>query len=312
MAKGGKGKGKGAQTKAPTKGGKGKAEPAKKGSAGKAQKTEQRTETKTATKTFDKLKEQVLNALANRDESQIELVESCAEVKRQEAYRDWGYETFKAFCFEMLGVHFTTVNRWLQIWDKITWLELTRARMKKIGWTKLCVLAAKADESTKKKLIKAAESNNLEAFEAIVKKTLGKPTPPGSGMSIKIPAGSTQLPMVVDALKRAGEINNNKDPVFNLGTIVSEWLSTQESAVPSAVPPDKMADHLNKVYPGTWSYDDSDVDLNLAGGEDGDDLDGLGEDGAENPSDGEDESDKDLEAAIDSLGDLGEDDDDLD
>lgn len=272
---------------------------------GKQRQRVNKTTQKQTAKVDKNLRDAILTARANRDLYQIDLVKGLSEAKKSESYRDWDWPTFKDYIGKEVGLAFSTVNRWLQIWDKVQWLKLSEERMRAMGWHKLVMLTSVADEKNKKDLLKTAETKTLEELTEVVKSyKVVSASSQGAGMSIKISGGSVQLDIINNALKRAGELTKSpKDAELNLGLICQEWMTTQIGAVPVAMDADNVLKHLNTVYPGSWTYSEDDVDLNA----------GLGEEEELEDTEGEenlDEGDEDgLDDAIDSLGDLEEEED---
>lgn len=145
----------------------------------------------------------VPNLMNNADENYFRLGGVLSLIQTNKFFESEGFETFKLFVEQKLGIPYRKAMYWIQIYDSLVESGVSWNKVKDVGWTKLKDLASILTVDNVDEWVKRAESmTTLQLQEAIAKAKAG--ILPSSGLTPEDdkPSEVTTFTVKVHALQK--------------------------------------------------------------------------------------------------------------
>jgi len=222
------------------------------------QKTTQRAEQEVAAGASTKqaprqemVRKEILEAQHNIESGYLTLAKLLSESYHREYYAEWGFKDFREYADAELGMHYRKAMYLVEIWDKVKSLNLSQAKVEKLGWTKMKDLAAiLTAENAKEWMEKAAKMTSRELGEAV--KVSRSPDRTAMGTvphitTMKFSMGESEANIITEAIEEAKRLTSSDSAVVALEMICQEWLESKGVA-PQRTSLDDHIKYLKRVY----------------------------------------------------------------
>ena len=225
---------------------------AKKGS-GTKQKKASKTETGAAVvnaKRSEEVREGIKEAQKRVEGGYVDLAKLMTEAYHAEFHTDWGYASFEEYCETELDIRYRKARYFIEIWDKVKSLDLPKARVEKLGWTKMKEIAQVITEKNAKEWMDKAEkmsSRDLEEAVRIVRKRDTKDAKVPTIVTISIKMGEAEASTITEALSEAKNLCDSTDDAVALEMICQDWL-VEKGAQPTRQSLAEAIKYLERVF----------------------------------------------------------------
>lgn len=185
----------------------------------------------------------------------VDLAQLMSEAYHREYYTKWGFKDFREFCDSELGMQYRKALYLVDIWDKVKSLNLSRAKVEKLGWTKMKDIAQVVTADNAKEWMDKAEKMTSRELQEAVKvsrspdRTAGGVVPHITTMSLKMSEAETRV--IMEALEEAKKLTNSDSSVVALEMICQDWLESKGVAPQRT----SLEDHV------AWMQDAYGVDM---------------------------------------------------
>lgn len=151
--------------------------------------------------------EEAINAVPNllngADENYFRLGGVLSIIQTNKFFETEGFETFKAFVEQKIGIPYRKAMYWIHIYDRLVESGVSWNKVKDVGWTKLKDLAAILTLENVDEWVKRAEGmTTLQLQEAIKKATAGTLTSSGLTPEDDKPSEVTTFTVKVHTLQK--------------------------------------------------------------------------------------------------------------
>lgn len=194
------------------------------------------------------VRKEILEMKKQNETSYMEMARLLSEAYHKEFHIKWGFADFREYCSDELDIEYRKSMYFVDIWDKVKSLNLSKARVTKLGWTKMKDIAAVVTEDNMKELLDNADkmtTRELQEHVKIYRTSDGRSKPKTVTMKFVMATGSANI--VSDALEEAKKLTENDNEVLALEMICQDWL--QEKGVqPERVSITDAVKYLEQVY----------------------------------------------------------------
>lgn len=217
-------------------------------------KTEQAAEVGASTKQLPRaemVRQAILEAHKAIETNYIALAQLLSEAYHKEFYTEWGFKDFREYCETELDIHYRKAMYLVDIWDKVKSLGLSKAKVAKLGWTKMKDIASvvtaenqaewleKADKMTSRELTEAVQvSRKADTSQA-------GPVPTITTMTFRLSEAEANI--ITEALEEAKKLTETDNAVMALEIICQDWLE-QKGISPTRTNLDDRVKFLEAAY----------------------------------------------------------------
>lgn len=204
------------------------------------------------------VRKELLEVSKDIESGYVKMSELLSEAYHRDYHTTWGFDSFEDYADKELDVDYRKARYLIDIWDKIKDLALPKARIAKLGWTKMKEIAAVITKKNAMKLLDQAEkmtSRELVESVKIMKKTGGRESIPQapSVLKLTITMGESEHQIVMEALDAAKKLCNSDNQALALEMICQDWLS-EKGAKPTATHLEDHIKYLEKSFPVKISF----------------------------------------------------------
>jgi hypothetical protein len=177
------------------------------------------------------VREGILEKYKQIETGYIDLAQLMSEAYHREYHLKWGFKDFREFCDSELGMHYRKALYLVDIWDKVKTLNLSRAKVEKLGWTKMKDIAQVVTaENAKEWMDKAEKMTTREVSEAVKvsrspDRTATGTVPHITTMTLKMSEAETRV--VMEAVEEAKKMTQSDNTVVALEMICQDWLEAK-------------------------------------------------------------------------------------
>lgn len=141
-------------------------------------------------------------------------------------YIKWGFESFKDYVEDEIGLKYSYVIKLLTMAEKITKYKISWEQVAKIGVSKMRTIALVMDDGNKKELLKKAGELSLVKLTEDVKKHKSTLTVTGLDkvITLSVRLDEDQAAIVMGAIEQAKELRETDSISIALEHIAYEWV----------------------------------------------------------------------------------------
>lgn len=217
----------------------------------KAKTTQVQEETGQVTNKHADIRKQLRDLNSEVEKNYLVIAELMHTVRNGELYATWGFNTFEQYSDDELGIQKRKAYYLTDVWQMVKDFRLPKAKVQKIGWTKMRELKGVIDvENAKEILALAAKLSHRQLKEEIFKKYTRKDTknrtlPTLTTMTFKMQSDESSI--LTDGLEQAKALIESDNNVTALVHIVQSWLEDL-GATPKARTIEDEVKYIEKTY----------------------------------------------------------------
>jgi sulfite reductase beta subunit-like hemoprotein len=198
------------------------------------------------------VRKQILDAAALIDESYQSLAQLLHETYDNGYYLRWGFENFKEYCEEELGVQYRKARYLVGIAETIRDLRIKWEDVEGIGWTKMrTLIPILKEEGLVGDWLELAKQYSVKELEALVKDSkAGFDINVGGGdkiVTITFRMTPEQSEIITDALDTAKKVSETTDNVLALEQMSFDYVM-QQGEVPEKTSLEALIAFAEKHY----------------------------------------------------------------
>lgn len=177
------------------------------------------------------VRDSILEKYKQIETGYVDLAQLMSEAYHREYYMKWGFKDFREFCDAELGMHYRKALYLVDIWDKVKSLNLSRAKVEKLGWTKMKDIAQVVTaENAAEWMEKAVKMTSRELNEAVKvsrspDRAAGGTVPHITTMNLKMSEAETRV--IMEAIEEAKKLTNSDNTVVAVEMICQDWLESK-------------------------------------------------------------------------------------
>lgn len=177
------------------------------------------------------VRQAILEAHKAIEENYLAMAQLLSEAYHKDFYAEWGFKDFREYVETELDVHYRKAMYLVDIWDKVKQLGLSKAKVAKLGWTKMKDIASVVTaENQKEWLEKAEKMNSRELTEAVkvsrsADTSQAGPVPTITTMTFRLSEAEANI--VTEALEEAKKLTETENVVVALEMICQDWLEAK-------------------------------------------------------------------------------------
>ncbi len=191
------------------------------------------------------------------EQNYMSLCELLYEAYHRDYFTEWGFDEFADYCETELDIKYRKAMYLVDIWDKVKTLKLSKAKVAKLGWTKMKDIASVINEDNAKEWLEKAEKMTSREVTEAVKVTRrpdssnGEAVPTITTMTFKMSEGEANI--ITDAIEEAKKLTDSNNSVVALEMICQDWLM-DKGATPERTGLDDYIKYLGDLYGVTLTY----------------------------------------------------------
>lgn len=192
---------------------------------------EQAVEVGASTKTVPReeiVRKAILEANRAIEENYVSLAQLLYEAYHKEFWQAWGFKDFREYVEGELDMHYRKSMYLVDIWDKVKKLNLSKAKIEKLGWTKMKDIASVITEANAKEwLDKADKMTSRELTEAVKIHRTADTSQAGTvpmitTMTFKLSEAEARI--VTEAIEEGKKLCETENAVAALEMICQDWM----------------------------------------------------------------------------------------
>jgi len=281
---------------------------------------------KSKAKRHELVRKEIMEKYQEVERGYIDLARLLHEAYHKEFYREWGFKDFEEYITTELGMQYRKAMYFVDIWEKVKALNLSKPTVEKLGWAKMKDLVRVINEENAQEWIEKAEKMSSRELTEAVKVTKRKDL---SGVEVptittwRLKMSEAEANVITEAVEEAKKLLNTDNTVVALEMICQDWMADR-GASPKRTPLKDMIAFIEQAYGVNLIVADKETSMEVEKAEDAldavdDDIEELAsgdvdedeDEDEDEKNEEEDENEEGLELA-ESLDDVDEDEIDLD
>jgi DNA polymerase III gamma/tau subunit len=184
------------------------------------------------------------------EEGYLDMSQLMAEIFHKEFYLEWGFDTFQDYVSKELDFEIRKAEYFVKIWDKTKALNLPRAELHKLGWTKIKdLINVMTAENAQEWLKRAKDMSTREVTDAVrITRRVDPNVPrPATVITLKLVMSESEANIITEALGEAKQLCNTTNDVLALEMICQDWMQ-EKCAKPTMASLKDQVKYIERAY----------------------------------------------------------------
>jgi hypothetical protein len=199
----------------------------------------------------EQVRQEILEANKLIEENYLRLAKLLSEAYHKDFYQEWQFKDFREYCEAELDIQYRKAMYLVDIWDKVKSLNLSPAKVAKLGWSKMKDIASvMTKENAKDWMDKAEKMTTRDLTEAVkisrVQDASARGTIPHI-VTMTFRMGESEHNVVSEALEECKKLCESESPVVALEMICQDWLE-MKGVSPTRTSLDDRIKFLESAY----------------------------------------------------------------
>lgn len=198
----------------------------------------------------EEVREELLNVYGEIGKLNASLSRLLYESYTNAYYIKWGYDSFKEYVEEEIGLKYSYVTKLLVMVEKVTKYKIPWDQVEKIGVSKMKTITTVMDDGNKKELLKKAQENSRSKLDDVVKKYKSSLDISGADkiITLSVKLDEDQAAIIMGAIEKAKDLRDTDSISLALEHISYEWVMQYEDAGTKNVTLQDVIAWAEKVY----------------------------------------------------------------
>ncbi len=189
-----------------------------------------------------KVRTEIMGLRDQIEQNYLGLAELLAEVHNKEYYLDYGFKSFAEYSEVELETKYRKAMYFVDIWNRTKDLKISKAKLKKVGWTKAKEIVGAMTEDNADELLDMAQEKSTEELREEMKTREDHPaagsrtaTDRVSYQTLRLKMTTSEADVISSAIEEAKKSTESDNDVTALELVCMEWMQEHEDAAPPSL-----------------------------------------------------------------------------